>query len=90
VTVPACSGCQQFFFRPDGTQLGIYAGGLVKETIPLPGGETAVYNGSGLNFIRHTDYLGSSRLATTVIESIDELIPIKHTDGDSLCSIVSF
>jgi RHS repeat-associated protein len=45
--------------------LGIYSGGLVKETIPLPGGETAVYNRSGLNFIRHTDYLGSSRLATT-------------------------
>jgi RHS repeat-associated protein len=54
------------FYRPDGTQLGIYAAGLlVKETIPLPGGETAVYNGSGLNFIRHTDWLGSSRLATT-------------------------
>ncbi len=65
VTVPSCTGCKQFFFRPDGTQLGIYSGGLVKETIPLPGGETAVYNGSGLNFIRHTDYLGSSRLATT-------------------------
>jgi len=45
----------------------------------LPGGETAVYNGSGLNYIRHTDWpgspatglrrwsgwLGSSRLATT-------------------------
>ena len=33
--------------------------------IPLPGGGTAVYNGSGLNYIRHTDWLGSSRLATT-------------------------
>jgi RHS repeat-associated protein len=31
----------------------------------LPGGETAVYNASGLNFIRHMDWLGSSRLATT-------------------------
>jgi RHS repeat-associated protein len=36
-----------------------------KETIPLPGGETAVYNSTGLEFIRHTDWLGSSRLATT-------------------------
>ncbi len=36
-----------------------------KIMIPLPGGETAVYNGSGLNYIRHTDWLGSSRLATT-------------------------
>ena len=40
-------------------------GKLVKATIPLPGGETAVYNASGLNFIRHKDWLGSSRLATT-------------------------
>jgi len=38
---------------------------LLKATIPLPGGETAVYNSTGLNFIRHTDWLGSSRLATT-------------------------
>jgi RHS repeat-associated protein len=45
--------------------MGIYSGALAKETIPLPGGETAVYNGSGLNFIRHADWLGSSRLATT-------------------------
>jgi RHS repeat-associated protein len=64
------SSYKQFFYRPDGTQLGIYtgslgSGSLSKETIPLPGGETAVYNGSGLNFIRHTDWLGSSRLATT-------------------------
>jgi len=65
ITIPSCTGCKQFFYRPDGTPLGIYAGALVKETIPLPGGETAVYNGSGLNFIRHTDWLGSSRLATT-------------------------
>ena len=33
--------------------------------IRLPGGGTAIYNGSGLNYIRHTDWLGSSRLATT-------------------------
>jgi hypothetical protein len=39
LSVPAC---QQFFFRPDGNQLGIYSGGLDKETIPLPGGETQV------------------------------------------------
>jgi len=37
----------------------------IKGTIPLPGGETAIYNGSGLNYIRHKDWLGSSRLATT-------------------------
>jgi len=39
--------------------------GLVKGTIPLPGGSTAIYDASGLSYIRHTDWLGSSRLATT-------------------------
>jgi RHS repeat-associated protein len=50
--------------------MGIYSGALAKETIPLPGGETAVYNGSGLNFIRHADWLGSSRLATTWAQAV--------------------
>jgi len=54
----------QFVFSPAGTLLALYSGGLVKGTIPLPGGGTAIYNGSGLNYIRHTDWLGSSRLAT--------------------------
>jgi len=45
--------------------LAVYSSGLVKGTIPLPGGETAIYNASGLNYIRHKDWLGSSRLATT-------------------------
>ena len=39
--------------------------GLVKGTIPLPGGSSAIYDASGLSYIRHTDWLGSSRLATT-------------------------
>jgi RHS repeat-associated protein len=55
----------QFVFQPSGAILAVYSGGLVKGTIPLPGGSTAIYNSSGLNFIRHTDWLGSSRLATT-------------------------
>jgi RHS repeat-associated protein len=55
----------QFVFSPAGTLLALYSGGLVKGTIPLPGGGTAIYNGSGLNYIRHKDWLGSSRLATT-------------------------
>jgi RHS repeat-associated protein len=33
--------------------------------LPLPGGATAVYNASGLNRYRHSDWLGSSRLAST-------------------------
>jgi RHS repeat-associated protein len=55
----------QFVFRPSGAILAVYSGGLTKGTIPLPGGSTAIYNSNGLNFIRHTDWLGSSRLATT-------------------------
>jgi RHS repeat-associated protein len=55
----------QFVYAPDGATLAVYSGGLVKGTIPLPGGGTAVYNGGGLNFIRHKDWLGSNRLATT-------------------------
>ena len=55
----------QFVYNPDGTNLAVYSGGLTKGTISLPGGSTAVYNASGLNFIRHKDWLGSSRLATT-------------------------
>jgi len=55
----------QFVYRPSGAQLAVYSGSLVKATIPLPGGSTAVYNSTGVNFIRHKDWLGSSRLATT-------------------------
>jgi RHS repeat-associated protein len=55
----------QFVYNPDGTNLAVYSGGLTKGTISLPGGSTAVYNATGLNYIRHKDWLGSSRLATT-------------------------
>jgi len=55
----------QFSYRPDGVLLALYSGGPVKTTIPLPGGSTAIYNSTGLDYIRHTDWLGSSRLATT-------------------------
>ena len=60
----------QFVFSPAGEKLAVFQNGLLngslaKSTVPLPGGETAVYNASGLSFIRHKDWLGSSRLATT-------------------------
>ncbi len=39
--------------------------------IPLPGGETAIYNSSGaLAGYRHADWLGSSRLTTTTSRSV--------------------
>ena len=38
---------------------------LVSAFVKLPGGSRAVYNSSGLAYYRHSDHLGSSRLATT-------------------------
>jgi RHS repeat-associated protein len=38
---------------------------LTKAFVPLTGGDTAVYNSSGLAYFRHTDWLGSSRFAST-------------------------
>jgi RHS repeat-associated protein len=54
----------QFVYRPSGGKLAVYRSGLAQGLIPLPGGSTAVYNSTGLNYIRHKDWLGSSRLAT--------------------------
>jgi RHS repeat-associated protein len=55
----------QFVYRPSGVMLAVYSGSLSKGTIPLPGGSTAIYNASGLSRIRHKDWLGSSRFATS-------------------------
>ena len=38
---------------------------LKKAFVPLAGGSTAVYNSSSLAYYRHSDWLGSSRLAST-------------------------
>jgi RHS repeat-associated protein len=38
---------------------------LVNAFVKLPGGARAVYSSSGLAYYRHSDHLGSSRLATT-------------------------
>ena len=37
---------------------------LNKAFVPLSGGATAVYNASGLAYYRHSDWLGSSRIAS--------------------------
>ncbi len=54
----------QFVYRPSGDKLAVYRSSLAQGLIPLPGGSAAVYNSAGLNYIRHKDWLGSSRLAT--------------------------
>ncbi len=56
----------QIVYSPAGGKLAVMNGQtLVKALVRLPLGATAVYNSSGLAYIRHSDHLGSSRLATT-------------------------
>jgi RHS repeat-associated protein len=61
---------KQFVFRPSGANLAVYSGSLIKGVVPLPGGAAAIYGSTGLNYIRHTDWLGSSRLAITWTHAI--------------------
>jgi RHS repeat-associated protein len=57
---------QEIVYGPGGNKLALMSGqSLVKAVVPLPGGATAVYNSFGLAYYRHSDHLGSSRLATT-------------------------
>jgi len=56
----------EIVYSPSGEKLAVMNGSmLVKAFVPLPGGAQAVYNSSGLQFYRHPDWLGSSRLSTT-------------------------
>ena len=60
------SSYTQVVYGPGGGKLALMNGQtLAKAFIPLLGGATAVYNSSGLAYYRHTDWLGSSRLAST-------------------------
>src|SRR5713101_653209 len=57
---------QQIVYSPGGGKLALMNGQtLTKAFVPLPGGATAVYTSTGLAYYRHSDHLGSSRLATT-------------------------
>lgn len=57
---------KEIVYSPSGTKLALMNGStLLNAFVSLPGGAQAVYNGSGLLFYRHPDWLGSSRLATT-------------------------
>jgi RHS repeat-associated protein len=56
----------EVLYSPGGGKLALLSGSTVLEAfIPLPGGGTAVYNSNGLAYYRHSDWLGSSRLAST-------------------------
>jgi RHS repeat-associated protein len=53
-------------YGPTGSKLAIMSRQtLQKAFVPLSGGSVAVYNSSGLAYYRHSDWLGSSRFAST-------------------------
>jgi RHS repeat-associated protein len=61
-----CATHTEIVYSPGGSKLALLNGQtLQKAFVPLTGGATAVYNSGGLQYFRHTDWLGSSRLATT-------------------------
>jgi RHS repeat-associated protein len=56
----------EIVYAPSGDKLALMNGqSLLKAFVPLTGGATAVYSSGGLAYYRHSDGLGSSRLATT-------------------------
>ena len=56
----------EIVYSPSGAKLALMNGSsLGKAFVPLPGGAEAVYSSSGLQYYRHADWLGTSRLATT-------------------------
>jgi RHS repeat-associated protein len=56
----------EIVYGPGGGKLALMtAQTLQKAFVPLTGGSVAVYNSSGLAYYRHSDWLGSSRLAST-------------------------
>jgi len=61
----------EIVYAPTGDKLALMAGQtLVKAFVPLPGGATAVYSSTGIAYYRHSDGLGSSRLATTPTQTM--------------------
>ena len=56
----------EIVYGPGGGKLALMSGQtLQKAFVPLTGGSTAVYNSSGLAYYRHSDWLRSSRFAST-------------------------
>jgi len=56
----------EIVYSPSGGKLALMSGSsLQKAYVPLTGGSVAVYNASGLAYYRHSDWLGSSRFAST-------------------------
>ncbi len=61
----------EFVYGPTGTKLAKANGQtLVKAFIALPAAAEAIYNSTGLAYYRHSDWMGSSRLTSTVSRSL--------------------
>src|SRR5271170_8054355 len=57
---------KQIVYSPSGAKFAFMNGQTVQQYFaPLAAGVTAVYNGSGLAYYRHADWLGNSRFAAT-------------------------
>ena len=66
VTVNTNGTYTQILYDPNGGRFALMSGQSVQHYyLPLVAGVQAVYDGSGLKYYRHADWLGSSRLATT-------------------------
>lgn len=60
------SGYSQIVYTPLGTKFALMTGQtLTKAFVPLTGGSQAIYTSSGLAYYRHSDWIGSSRFAST-------------------------
>ena len=57
----------QILYQPDGSKFATMHGhsSLVNYFVPMAGGMVEVFNASGVQYVRHADWLGSSRLGTT-------------------------
>jgi RHS repeat-associated protein len=61
----------QIVYDPMGDKFGLMNGQTLKKAFaPLPDGGIAAYTSSGLEYYRHPDWLGSSRLASTPTRTI--------------------
>jgi RHS repeat-associated protein len=61
----------EIVYDPSGGKLALMSGStLQKAYVQLPDGAMAVYNSSGLAYYRHTDWIGSSRLAATPARAV--------------------
>ena len=61
----------EIVYSPSGAKLAIMNGATLKTGfVSLPGGSMAAYNSSGLAYYRHSDWLGSSRFASTTTRTM--------------------